>query len=280
MRNMKSFVKSPLNYVGGKFKLLPSICEHLPNTNINTVYDIFGGGYNVGINIDASKHVYNDADGHVVGIIKKWHDTPLEELLSAIDSLVGKYQLSKTNQEGYLRIRDDYNKSPDKDAVMLYTIICHAFNYQIRFNSKGEYNMPFGKERSCFNDALRKKFVEYVNKLQSQDTVFLNGSYSGIQQPTVGDFIYADPPYLNSVAAYNEKGGWTEKDEKELLGYLDGMDERGVKFMLSNNLKYNNSLLEEWMRKYKVIHIGSQYSNCNYHKKDKSEDDEILVVNY
>lgn len=41
---MKAFVKSPLNYVGGKFKLLPSISEHLPSTDINTVYDIFGGG--------------------------------------------------------------------------------------------------------------------------------------------------------------------------------------------------------------------------------------------
>lgn len=232
------------------------------------------------MNIGSQKHVYNDADSHVVAIIKKWYDTPLEELLSTIDDFINKYQLSKTNQEGFLQIRNDYNKSVEKDAVMLYTIICHAFNYQIRFNSKGEYNMPFGKDRSCFSDALRKKFIEYVNRLQSQDTVFLNGSYLDIQEPNNGDFLYVDPPYLNSVAAYNENGGWTEKDEKELLVYLDSMNERGVKFMLSNNLKYNNSLLEEWMQKYKVIHIGSQYSNCNYHKKDKSEDDEVLVINY
>lgn len=240
---LKSYVKSPLNYVGGKFKLLKHISEYLPS-EINTLYDIFGGGYNVGVNFEAKHHVYNDMDTHVVNILKKWYETPLDELLNQIHTLISQYDLSKTNKEGFDAIREYYNNSAEKDPIVLYTIICHAFNYQIRFNSKGGYNMPFGKDRSYFSTELEKKFINYVTELQKQDTTFKNDSFINITSPEKGDFIYADPPYLNSTAAYNEKDGWTATDEKLLLDYLDQMDEKGVKFMLSNNLKYNNTLLE------------------------------------
>ena len=60
---------------------------------------------------------------------------------------------------------------------------------------------------------------------------------------TKEDFVYCDPPYLNSVATYTENKGWTKKDEQELFDLLDELNEKEVKFALSNNLKYNNELL-------------------------------------
>lgn len=53
------FIKSPLNYVGGKFKLLPQIIPLFP-TNINRFFDLFGGGFNVGINVSSQETIYND----------------------------------------------------------------------------------------------------------------------------------------------------------------------------------------------------------------------------
>lgn len=164
---------------------------------------------------------------------------------------------------------------------MLYTIIAYAFNNQIRFNKNGEYNMPFGRNKSSFNDKLRKNFINYVNTIKTQRTQFFNGSYDELPiELQNGDFVYVDPPYLNSTATYNEKDGWNRSDEEKLLGYLDKLDSCGVKWALSNNLKYNNDILSNWMTKYRVEHIGSKYGNCSYHKKDRSDDDEIVVVNY
>ena len=92
--------------------------------------------------------------------------------------------------------------------------------------------------------------------------------------------MYCDPPYFNSVAAYNENGGWTEKNETTLLEMLDGLNDRNINFALSNNLKYNNPLLDKWKDKYKVHYINGDYSNCNYHKIDRSKDIEVLITNY
>ena len=50
----QKYIKSPLNYVGGKHKLLPQILPLFPK-NINTFIDLFGGGFNVGINVSAKR---------------------------------------------------------------------------------------------------------------------------------------------------------------------------------------------------------------------------------
>ena len=56
---MKKYIKSPINYAGGKYRLLKQIIPLFPN-NINTFVDLFGGAFNVGININANTIIYND----------------------------------------------------------------------------------------------------------------------------------------------------------------------------------------------------------------------------
>ena len=65
-----------------------------------------------------------------------------------------------------------------------------------------------------------------------------------------------------------------------LLILLDSLNDKGVKFALSNNLKYDNPLLYEWKNKYNVHYLKGDYSNCNYHKIDRSKDVEVLITNY
>ena len=160
--------------------------------------------------------------------------------------------------------------------------LIEMFNNQIRFNSKGEYNMPFGKDRSSFNPTLRQKFIDFHKRLNEIDCSFLNIPFERFDFSDFmeGDFVYADPPYFNSVATYNENGGWTEEMENKLLDSLDTLNDKGVKFALSNNLKYDNPLLDKWKDKYIVHYLNHDYSNCNYQKKDKSADCEVLITNY
>lgn len=98
------------------------------------------------------------------------------------------------------------------------------------------------------------------------------------------DLVYFDPPYLNSVGNYNDgkRGfeGWTEQHEAGLLNTLDTLNEQGVRFSLSNNLKYNNPMLNEWKVKYNIHYLNGDYVNCNYHKIDRSKDIEVLITNY
>ena len=213
-----------------------------------------------------------------------------ENCLKRIDSYIAEYGLTKENREGYLALRAWYNDTLNpfitQDPLMLYTLICYSFNNQIRFNGKGAYNMPFGKGRSSFNPSLRDKFVAFVDRLQEIDIEFFHNDFRKIKVEGLGanDFVYCDPPYLITVASYNENGGWGEQDEIDLLAKLDEIDNAGVKFALSNVLESGgkeNTILKEWAKKYKVNYLDHTYSNCSYHKKDKvSKDIEVLITNY
>ena len=101
------------------------------------------------------------------------------------------------------------------------------------------------------------------------------------------DFVYADPPYLITCASYNEQGGWTEKDEYELLDVLDGLTQRNIRFALSNVLEAkgkSNEILLKWVinrPNYRIIDLKYNYRNANYQRqKDRDKTREVLIVNY
>ena len=281
----EDLVKSPLNYTGGKFKLLPQILPHIPE-DINTFVDLFSGGCNVGANVKANRIICNDIEKVVIELMSEWKNTNSTNALKLIKETVDKYKLSKTNEEGFKKIREDYNKG-NKSWDMFYAMVTNAFNYQIRFNKQGEYNMPFGRDRSSFNPSLEKTFVKFIDKLNSIHITFTNKDFRQInlEKLNTDDFIYCDPPYLVTCASYNEQDGWNETCEKDLLKMLDNANEKGIRFALSNvfeNKGKTNEILKEWANKYNVIYLNHTYGNCNYHAKDKSKNStvEVLITNY
>lgn len=282
------YVKSAFPYVGGKYKLLPQIIPLLP-IDTNLFVDLFGGGFNVGINAPCKRVIYNDTLKPVVEIMKYIYNTKTEEMLSEIQSYIDNYSLTKENKKGYLEFRADYNshlKENKSNPMELFALICYGFNNQIRFNSKGEFNMPFGKDRSSFNPVLKEKFIAFAEAMHNKKVIITSMDFTQlkVEKLTSKDFVYLDPPYLGSLATYNEQKGWSETEEKALLKLCDKLTEYKVRFALSNNLKYENNILKNWLEenkeKYITHYLGSQYTNCNYHKKDKSKDIEVLITNY
>ena len=219
------YTKSPLNYVGGKYKLLKQIIPLLPD-DIDTFVDLFTGGCNVGINIEAKNIICNDTEQVVIDLFNSWKELDSSEALSILESTISKYQLSKTNEEGFKRIRQDYNEG-DKSWDMFYAMLTHSFNYQIRFNKDGNYNMPFGRNRSSFNPTLKKNFIEFIDKLNEKNIDFISMDFSKVDLSmlTTNDIVYCDPPYLITCASYNEHDGWNEIKERELLSLLDELND-------------------------------------------------------
>lgn len=258
---------------------MEQIIPKLPN-DINRFIDVFGGGFNVGINVPAKTVIYNDTIKEVSQLIQTLYETELDIILQRIDTLINKYDLSKTNQQGFLELREYYNKN--KSPIEFYVLVCYAFNNQIRFNSKGEFNMPFGKDRSSFNPTLREKFCMFVNELQSKNCQFFSNDFRKLKLSNLkeDDFVYCDPPYLNTTASYNENGGWTIEDELALRDMLIQLHNSEVKFGLSNNATTNETLLK-WAEEngLYIHHLNINYNNCNYQKKDKGKDDEVYITN-
>ena len=283
---MSSYIKSPLNYTGGKYKILDDIIPCFPK-NIETFVDLFGGGFNVGINIDAEKIIYND---HNLFLPQMFEYFKLKgvNIIDKIYYRIKEFGLSEENQEGYLTLRKKYNEG--KDVLDLFILTCYSFNHQIRFNSKHEFNTPFGKNRSEYNKTIEENLINFVNALKNKNIEFYSKDFTFLYDIELGenDFVYADPPYLISNASYNDgKRGfknWGVKEETELLVLLDSLDKKGVKFALSNVLVHKgleNTKLIEWSKKYHIKNIEKSYNNSSYQRKNKDkETKEVLIYNY
>ena len=302
------FIQSPLNYTGGKFKLLPQILPLFPK-NIDIFVDLFCGGANVGINVTGNRIILNDINKNLLCMFITFKNLGLN-IFPIITDIIRKYNLSESSKYGYeyydcisgkglasynrdkfLKLREDFNNSSDSDYyhyVMLYVIILYSFNNQIRFNKQGQFNLPVGKRD--FNKKMQDKLNGFIIKLASRSYEFFNCDFRkfNTSQLTSNSFVYADPPYLISAASYNEQDGWNEQDERDLLRFLDNLQLNNIKFALSNVLQCKgkeNLILTDWINKnsdkYKVINLDYNYNNCNYQTKNRDcVTEEVLIINY
>lgn len=300
------FTVSPLNYIGGKARILDQLLPEFPE-HISTFVDLFCGGCNVGINTKAENYIYNDSNCELIGLLKMFLRLNTKTILKRMDEIVEHYGFSKTkdhnfayyggnpmkgvsryNKEPFLRLRQDYNNSPKNNQhyILLYALVVFGFNNQMRFNDRGEYNLPVGKRD--FNDVIRRKLEVFLDKLKTQHPLIQNKDFRrfDISQLDNQSIVYLDPPYLISTATYNEGGGWTERDECDLLRFMDELNAHGIKFVLSNMLEHKgrkNQLLIDWIeqRNWKVVGINMDYSNSNYQVEGKDSGTvEVLVKNY
>ena len=301
-------IQSPLNYTGGKFKLLPQILPLFPK-NIDIFVDLFCGGANVGVNVKSNRTILNDTDDNLTYLFNMFKNLG-SDCLPLLDEIIEKYGLSQSAEHGYeyygcnsgtglapynkdrfLKLREDFNNSPDPGYyhyAMLYVLIIYSFNNQIRFNRQGQFNLPVGKRD--FNEKMQDKLNKFIKRLEAKRYEFSNYDFRDfdISQLNSESFVYADPPYLITCATYNEQGGWNEQDEKDLLQFLDKLHSNNIKFALSNVLRSKGkensiliNLINKNIDKYRVINLNYDYNNSNYQVKDKdSVTEEVLIINY
>ena len=294
----KKFIKSPLNYTGGKYKLLNQILPLFPN-EINTFVDLFAGGCNVSVNIKAKSIISNDINQQIIDLYKHFKNNSINEIENSIANIINKYNLSNSsqngyefyntnskdglanyNREGYLKLREDYNENPT--PIMFYVLVVFAFNNQIRFNKKGAFNLPVNKRD--FTSNMQNHLKSFVKSIKELNIDFISKDFRDVTIPD-DSFVYIDPPYLATTASYNENGGWNRTLELELLKYLDELNNKGIKFALSNVLESKgnkNQLLIDWSEQYKINYLNYSYSNCNYQTKDRDKGStiEVLITNY
>lgn len=267
-------MKFPINYVGGKHRVLPQLMPILPPARV--FYDVFCGGLTVGINAACEKILAVDKIQQMVHLLKYWRGE--QGVVEKIEDVIRSRGLSKYNADAYYELRRDYNKNPN--SLLFGLLPMYSFNHQIRFNTKGQFNMPFGRDRSEFNSRMKKNLAFFIERLQQKDVEIVTGDYQQVC-PESGDLVYCDPPYRLSMATYNV--GWDDSDDLRLLKWLDGLHSNNIKFCISNVMQHNgrtNELLREWSKKYKTTEINISYNNCNYHKKTKTKTVEVVVTNY
>lgn len=289
----QKIIKSPINYMGSKRRLLPQLLPELQQDNIDTFFDLFADAGNVSLNIKARYHIWNDLSTPLVQMFKD---------LSTLNTLqfeaLKSTSFNLTSKDEFLKLRADYNSGYfeydfDK-SISLYLLIIASFNGLPRFNKAFEYNMPYANSERVNKRYLGNKLNilgEFIKTVKNGPYRFINKSYDKvINLNTIhdNDLVYMDPPYSLTTATYNDgKRGlnWTEEDDVKLVDYFRDLTQAGIKTAMSNVLSHRgkeNKVLMEFIKAnpdLKVIHLNMDYSNSTYHTKS-GKSDEILIKNY
>lgn len=271
---------SPLNFIGGKHDMVGFLKENTPK-DIDVYYDLFAGGFNVGINIDAKKTVYNDYNFKVKELLEYIATVDTVGFYKYIVSTMKKLNLGKENKEAYLDLRRKYNAVPmdKRDCRYLFLLIMYGFQQQIRFNNDLDYNNPVGQ--AGFNDKVLEKLLSFSRRAKTKNISYYSRDYADfLEEITPSDFVYVDPPYLITLGSYNDGkrgfNGWGEKEERRLLNFLTELNARGVRFMLSNVLTHKdktNDILIRWIEE-------NGFRVAEYDGKARGNRAEVIIVNY
>ena len=294
--------RSPLFYMGDKFKLLDQL-KNIFSNNINNFIEPFAGGGSVFLNIKANKYLLNDRDSYLIKLHKHLlkYSKNSNTFFREIKKIVQKYGLSRSyekdivpkilrkkyvktyyakfNKSAYTKLKKDFNDSKKNNYTMLYILLIYGFNRILRFNSKGQFNLPVGNVD--FNKNTVLALNNYFKIIENKKTKFSNQDYKKFLNNIKfkkNDFLYCDPPYLITAGEYNKY--WNENDEKELLKILDNLNKNKVKWALSNVIEYRgkqNKILKVWSKKYNTHKIKSNYISFNDNSIKNFK--EILITN-
>lgn len=229
---IQPFVK----WAGGKRQLMKQIDKFVP-TKISTYYEPFLGGGAVLFNIQPKKAVVNDSNPELINAYKTIRDD-VEELISDLKK-------HKNTKEYFYNIRkvdrtpkyDNLSKVEKASRLIYLNKTC--YNGLFRVNSSGEFNTPFGnyKNPNIVNEHVLRAVSNYLN---NNDIRFLCGDFEeAVKGARKGAFVYFDPPYAplsdsSSFTGYT-LDGFNDEDQIRLEKLCKNLNERGIKFLLSNS---------------------------------------------
>lgn len=274
---MKPFFK----WAGGKSKELPKIKQYLPK-KINTYYEPFVGGGAVWLNLNHTPSVINDKWFDVYNFynqLKQNSNILIPKLQNLIQSYnqfyyhdITKENFSETAGKLYYFYRDTKFDNDIDRAIQFWVLRQLSFSGMNRFNSKGEYNIPFGWYKSLrgmdWDDTLQNLF---------NHTTILNGDfYDAVSPATTDDFVFLDPPYTTKFNKYSPDGSFTKDDHLRLADWFKSSKSNNM--IVINKDAFTTQLYEDYI----VDEYEYKYS-IKVRDRISSEDSDIvhlLAINY
>jgi DNA adenine methylase len=273
----KPFVK----WVGGKRQLLRQFRDmglYPPdafNPLTNTYFEPFVGGGAVFFDLLPKKAELSDLNNELV--------TTYNVIKNDVDGLIKSLKKHKYEKEYYLEVRaKDPKMLSDLDVASRFIFLNRTcFNGMYRVNSKGGFNVPFGKYTNpmiCDEENLHK-----VSKALQKVTI-QNQDYKAIlKKAKKGDFVYFDPPYypVSKTASFTSytANSFLDKEQTELRDTFVELNKRGCFVMLSNSDTPFINKIYSGIKDVKVSKVSAGRAiNSNAAKRGKVS--EVLVTNY
>jgi DNA adenine methylase len=274
---IRPFVK----WAGGKRQLLHEIERRLPYT-WNTYYEPFVGGGALLVNLQneerISKAVISDLNSELINLYNVVKKNPH----TLIDALSCKE--FENSKDAFRNLKNEFNTLTGRSgnnvrrAALLIYLNKHGYNGLWRVNSKGKFNVPFGRysKRSMPAEHSIVKFSKMLKNVK-----ILNQDFEhAVKSAKKGDFVYFDPPYhpVSKTANFTDynSNGFTFDDQKRLADVFARLSKKGVQLMLSNS---KVSEIEDLFAGCIIDTVEAKRCiNCNGERRNGTR--EIIVTNY
>ena len=279
-----------LKYRGGKSKEITHFVNNMPQEFNRYVEPFFGGGA-LFFYLQPEKAIINDVNSRLFLFYSEMKEKypiareQLDELQRIYEKNQKEYEKKKNqnpelrvanrNEELYYLMRDAFNhkiKLQYLDSVVYFFINKTAYSGMIRYNTKGEYNVPYGRYKNFNTRLLTQEHYELLKR-----TDIYNMDYSKIfDMLSNDDFVFLDPPYDCVFSDYgNEdyKDGFGEDEHRRLASDFRNLPCKALlvigKTSLTEEL-YGDLIVEEYDKSYSV----------NIRNRFKADAKHIIVTNY
>ena len=282
-------MKPLIKYRGGKSKEINNFIEFIPN-QYDRYIEPFAGGAALFFYLAPNAALINDINSRLVNFYSAVREN-FDSLKAELTRLELTYRsnqmeyeqikmkdksrhVENKNEALYYLLRDMYNGIIEKkylDATLYYFINKTSYSGMLRFNSKGEFNVPFGRYKNFNTQLVSEEHSELLKR-----TEITNEDYSEIfNRCTVNDFVFLDPPYDCIFTDYGniEQNGFTEDNHRRLAQDFRNLESRSLMVI------GKTPLTEELYRPF----IRAEYSKTyavNIRNRFKSESTHLVVTNF
>lgn len=263
-----------LKWAGGKHRLAPFIVSHIPSkSHRKRLLEPFCGSAAVSLSVDFDAYELNDSNPDLIGL----YETLIQQKQDFIDYAKSFFIPDNNQPERFYMLRERFNNSvnhEEKSALFVY-LNRHAFNGLCRYNSRGYFNVPFGRySRPYFPETEMQAFLSKASRITLHCGDF-SGLFSKIEPD---DVIYCDPPYIPlshsaSFTAY-EKNGFSMFDQERLAQLAWKSAQNGRTVLVSNHDTPDSRKLYSQAR----IHFVSVQRRIAAKGSNRKKVDEILAV--
>ena len=271
-------VSPVVKWVGGKRQLLQDILKHIPD-RYSTYYEPFVGGGAVLFHLQPEKIVINDINEELMSVYNV--------ICNNVEELIEDLKKHKNESDYFYKIREldrDREKYAQLNNIGRASRVIYlnktCYNGLFRVNRQGEFNTPFGryKNPNIVNEATLRAVNNYFNK--AKVTLKCGDFEEAVKGIRKGSFVYFDPPYdpVSDSANFTgyDKGGFDKDEQMRLKKLCDKLNNRGVKFLLSNS---STEFILDLYKDYNITIVKAKRS-INSKGDGRGDVNEVLVKNY
>ena len=281
-------MKPMLKYSGGKSKELKYYLKYIENETYDRYFEPFLGGGATYFSLNPKQAVVNDLNSKLIDFymdVKNNYDLLKTELYKLEDmyiknqkeydffrKLTPNEKVVNRNEDLYYKIRKEFNYPTNEflKGTVYFFINKTAYSGMIRYNKKGEYNVPFGRYKNFNTDLITKEHNELLQRTEIYNTDYL----VIFDKATPNDIMFLDPPYDCIFNSYgNLEKDFDESEQRRLAENFKNLNTRALMVIAKT------PLTEELYKKYIIDEYDKNYS-VNIKNRFKSEAKHIIIKNY